>query len=177
MTRMMKSIKTIIMIVLGVDALLIMISLFQGGNWLINSQLAFLSSLLVTLASYFSYKRVVEKRIALENEHYDDRDALEKIDDPFDLYSKEVVDEAKDFQEVIKEERAKVTSLKQTASNLAKTAGGVFSPFRLGAYLFLFVAFLYLVNNQLFYVWAYVSGLFVVPLSMLISTIMIKHEG
>ncbi len=175
MTRMMKNIKLLLGIVLGVDALLIMIALSQGGNWLVNSQLSFTSSLLVTLASYYSYKKVIEKRVALDSESYDDRDEVDKVDDPFDLYSEEVVDSEKDLVEVVKEERAKVTSLKATATNLSKTVGGAFSPFRLGSYLFLFLAFLYLVNNQLFYIWAYVSGLFVVPLSVLIFSIMITH--
>jgi len=172
----MKNIKTIIMIMFAVDAVLIMISLYQGGNWLINSQLSFASSFFVTLASYYSYKRVIEKRIALDIENYDDRSDLDKIEDPFDLYSEDKVDEGKDLLEVIKEERAKVTSLKATATNLSKTIGGAFSPFRLGSYLFLFMAFLYLVNNQLFYIWAYVSGLFVVPLSAILSSIMIGRE-
>ena len=172
----MKNIKSIIMIVLAVDSILIMISLSQGGNWLINSQLSVLSSLLVTLASYYSYKRVIEKRVALEIESFDDRDEVDKIDDPFDLYSEEVVDESKDLKEVIKEERAKVTSLKSTATNLYKTAGGAFSPFRLASYLFLFLAFLYLVNNQIFTMWAYISGMFVVPLSGLIASIVLRNK-
>lgn len=174
--RTMKNIKSIIMIMFAVDAVLIMIALYQGGNWLINSQLAFASSFFVTLASYYSYKRVIEKRVALEIENFDDRDEMDKLDDVHDLYSEEVVDEEKDFKEVIKEERAKVTSLKATATNLAKTAGGAFSPFRLGSYLFLFLAFLYLVNNQLFYIWAYVSGLFVVPLSAILSAMIIRDK-
>ena len=166
---MMKNIKPILYSILLLDVLLIMISLYQGGTWLINSQLSFLSSALVTLASYFSYKRVIEKRVALEAESFDDRDAIDKLDDPYDLYGEEIgADESKDFKEVIKEERAKVTSIKQTGVNLAKTAAGVFSPFRLGSYLFLFIAFLYLVNNHLFSIWAYVSGLFVVPFGVLL---------
>ena len=172
----MKNIKLLLGIVLSVEIVLIMIALWQGGNWLLNSQLSFASSLFVTLASYYSYKKVIEKRLALESESYDDRDAVEKLEDPFDLYSQEPVDTQKDLVEVIKEERAKVTSLKQTASNLSKTVGGAFSPFRLGSYLFLFLAFLYLVNNGLFYIWAYVSGLFVVPLSVLLFSIMIRGE-
>ncbi len=172
----MKNIKLLLGIVLSVDMMLIMIALWQGGNWLLNSQLSFASSLFVTLASYYSYKKVIEKRLALESESYDDRDAVEKLEDPFDLYSQESVDTQKDLVEVVKEERAKVTSLKQTASNLSKTVAGAFSPFRLGSYLFLFLAFLYLVNNGLFYIWAYVSGLFVVPLSALLFSIMIRGK-
>jgi len=168
MTRMM-SIKNIFIVMLALDFMLVGFSLYSGGLWLINSQLAFLSSLLVTIASYFSYKRVIQKRVELEAENFDDRSELEKIEDPYDLYSDDEVDENLSLQEVIKEERAKVVSLKATANNLAKSIGGAFSPFRLLSYLFLFVAFLYLVNNQKFYVLAYIVGLFVVPLSAMIG--------
>ncbi len=171
----MKNIKLLLPIMIGMDFVLIMIALWQGGHWLINSQLAFASSLFVTLASYYSYKKVIEKRLALQSESYDDRDEVDKLDDPFDLYGEESIDKEKDLVEVVKEERAKVTSLKTTAANLSKTIGGAFSPFRLGSYLFLFLAFLYLVNNHLFYIWAYVSGLFVVPLSVLIFSIMMTY--
>lgn len=174
--RMMKNIKYLIMIVSLVDVALIMIALTQGEHWLINTQLSFLSSLLVTLASYYSYKRVIDKRVALDAGQ-ESRDAVDSVDDPFDLYSPEVVEEEKDLKELIKEERAKVTSLKETAQNLSKTLGGAFSPWRLLSYLFLFLAFLYLVNNHLFVVWAYVAGLFVTPLSVLIYAIMIRDKA
>ncbi len=173
----MKNIKLLLPIMISMDFVLIMIALWQGGHWLINSQLSFASSLLVTLASYYAYKKVIEKRLALDSERYDDRDEVDKLDDPFDLYREEIADEEKDLAEVVKEERAKVTSLKQTANNLSKSVAGAFSPFRLASYLFLFLAFLYLVNNHLFDIWAYVSGLFVVPLSALLFAIMIRGEG
>jgi hypothetical protein len=171
---MMKHIKLLLGTLLVVDTMLIMIAFVEGGDWLINSQLSFLSSLFVTLASYYAYKRVIQKRIALDRESFDSRDEMEKIDDPFDLYSDEEVVEERELKEVIKEERAKVTSLKATANNLSKTVAGAFSPWRLLSYLFLFMAFLYLVNNGIFYIWAYISGLFVVPLSVLLFSIMIK---
>jgi hypothetical protein len=154
------------------DLVLVGFSLYKGGLWLINSQLAFLSSILVTVASFFSYKRVVEKRLKLEAESYDDRSELDKIEDPYDLYGEDEVDEDLDLKEVIKQERAKVVSLKATANNLAKSIGGALSIFRLLSYLFLFVSFLYLVNNQKFYVLAYLVGLFVVPLSAMIGGVL-----
>ena len=45
------------------DIFLIVISLFMGGLWLINTQVAFISSMLVIFASFFSYKGMVEKRL------------------------------------------------------------------------------------------------------------------
>ncbi len=176
MMRMMRDIKKALIIVATLDVIVIMIALYQGDAWLINTQLAFLSSLFVTLASYYSYKRVIEKRLELEEAKIQ-RDSVEQIDDPFDLYSPEVVDEEKDFKEIIKEERAKVVSLKQTGVNLYKSLGGAFSPWRLLSYLFLFLAFLYLVNNKLFVIWAYVGGLFIVPISAMIFAIMIRDKN
>jgi hypothetical protein len=177
MMRMM-SIKNILLIIFIVDLFLIGFSFYKGGFWLINSQLAFLSSLLVTIASYFSYKRVIDKRVKLESESYDDRSELDKIEDPYDLYSEDESNKNKELElkELIKEERAKVVSLKQTANNLAKTIGGAFSPFRILSYLFLFVSFLYLVNNHKFYLLAYIIGLFVVPFSALLGSMFLKKS-
>ena len=161
--RMMKNIKIGLLGLFFWDALLVVLSLYQGGAWLLNSQLAFLSSLFVTVASYFSYKRLIDKRLALgEGEQL--RDSIQKQEDPYEVYD-EAEDTTETLKQVIKEERAKVTSLKQTGENLYKSLSGIFSPFRLLSYLFLFFAFLYLANGGHFVVWAYVSGLFVVPLT------------
>ena len=169
MMMRMTSIKNIFIVLVILDLALVGFSLYKGGLWLINSQLAFISSFLVTVASYFSYKRLIDKRVRLKMESFDDRSELDKIEDPYDLYSEDEVKEDLDLSEVIKEERAKIVSLKESANNLAKSVGGLFSPIRLLSYLFLFVSFLYLVNNQKFYVLPYLIGLFVVPLSAMIG--------
>ncbi len=170
MTMKMTNIKKIVTLFFIIDLALIIFSLFKGENWFINSQIAFLSSLFVTLASYLSYKRLIEKRVALNAESYDDRDEVDKIEDPHDLYSPEIKeDENKDLQEIIKEERAKIGGVKNTASNLAKSAGGIFSPFRIFSYFFLFLGFLYLANNELLNIFAYLVGLFVVPFSSMVG--------
>jgi len=177
MTMKMTNIKKIVTLFFIIDFALIIFSLFRGENWLINSQIAFLSSLFVTIASYLSYKRLIEKRVALNAESYDDRDEVDKIEDPHDLYSPEIKEEdsQKDLKEVIKEERAKIGGVKNTASNLAQSAGGIFSPFRIASYLFLFLGFLYLANNGLLNIFAYLVGLFVVPLSSMFGLVF-KNE-
>ncbi len=174
MTMKMTNIKKIVTLFFIIDLALIVFSLFRGENWLINSQIAFLSSLFVTLASYFSYKRLIEKRVALNAESYDDRDEVDKIDDPHDLYSAEIKEEdsQKDLKEIIKEERAKIGGVKNTASNLAKSVGGIFSPFRIFSYFFLFLGFLYLANNELLNIFAYLVGLFVVPFSSMVGLLL-----
>ncbi len=171
----MTNIKKVVILFFIVDFVLVIFSVVKSEGWFINSQIAFFSSLFITMASYFSYKRLIEKRVALNAESYDDRDEVDKIDDPHDLYSPEIKeDENRDLQEVIKEERAKIGGVKNTATNLAQSAGGIFSPFRIASYLFLFLGFLYLANNELLNIFAYLVGLFVVPLSALLGLVLIS---
>ena len=74
----------------------------MGKNWLISSQSAFFASLLVTISSFFGYKKLIEKKVASGDIPKEDRDDFEIIDDKHDLYKEE------DFQEVIKQERTKI---------------------------------------------------------------------
>ncbi|MDC7243871.1 MAG: hypothetical protein PQJ44_08160, partial [Sphaerochaetaceae bacterium] len=55
--------------------------------WLINTQSAFFSSIVITLGSYLGYKRNIQRRI--DNAQIDEEqpDSIDKIEDPFDLYS------------------------------------------------------------------------------------------
>ncbi len=167
------SIRVVIFTIFVVDTVLAVFSFYQGENWLINTQVAFFSSLFVTLSSFLSYKRLIHKR--LESEVEDMPDFIDKIEDSFDLYSKD--DKEKDFQEIIKEERAKLKGGKTTMKNLFHSLSGAFNPLRLLSYLFLFVGFVYLVNNQQFELLAYLIGLFVVPFSaLLVSFVNFKRE-
>ena len=68
---------------------------FQDITWLLNTQVAFFGSLFVTIASFLSYKRNVQNRLSNfdTNKEYktiDDRDKVDEIDDPFDLYSEDI---------------------------------------------------------------------------------------
>jgi len=152
--------------IIVVEAIIIAIY-FLDFKIFINLQIASLSSFLIIIASNYTHKRMVNSK--LKTGIYDNEDPLDKIEDPYDLYSEDEVKEDLDLSEVIKEERAKIVSLKESANNLAKSIGGLFSPIRLLSYLFLFVSFLYIVNNQKFYVLPYIIGLFIVPLSAMIG--------
>ncbi len=171
-TMMMKmNFKFIAISVAILDLALVFYSFIQGDGWLINTQLAFLSSLFVTIASYFSYKRVILKR--LDSESFEDRDVVDKLNDEFDLYDE--VDENLDLKEIIKEERKKIVGFKQSSDNLFKSASGAFNPTRLLSYLFLFVSFIYLVNNHKLSIMPYLIGLSVVPLGTLLGSL-IKYK-
>lgn len=73
--------------------LLVIIGCIIAGNylWLINTQVAFISAMIITLGSFWGYKKNIENRVAntylKEEELLEDRDAIDAIDDPYDLYS------------------------------------------------------------------------------------------
>lgn len=168
--RTMINIKRIILIFSAVDLALIIFALSRSENWLISSQSAFFASMLVTLASYFGYKKMIKKRIDAGDIPEEERELLETIEDPHDLYGEE-----KDFKEVIKEERAKIGGFKTSAQNLAKSASGALSIFRLVAYGVLFLSFLYLNRHGLLNVTAYLVGLAIVPLTAMIAILLNKE--
>ena len=98
---MSKAIKWLV----GADIVLAAVALVWGGSgWLLNTQVAFLSSALVLGASMFSYRQMVYSRLSDDlaiagNE----RDALDKMEDPYDLYGEDVPKDASTIKDVIKE--------------------------------------------------------------------------
>jgi hypothetical protein len=168
----MNYIKKLSAILIVADIALIFYSLSISSIWLLNSQIAFISSVFITLSSYLGYKKMISKKIASGDIPKEDRDDFEKLEDPHDLYSE---DKEEDFQEVIKQERAKLTNFKTTAVNLGKSAGGAMSVFRLVAYGFLFLSFLYLNRHGLLEISAYLTGLAIVPISVVVSFIFYHH--
>lgn len=174
-------IKKYIKIFFLVDIVLLIAAFFYGGfSSLINSQFAFVSSLLITLATFISYKNSVLKRVEnFEDTEMETRDLIDEIDDAHDLYSPDVKQESKELsaqeiKTVIKEEKAKVK--KHYVKNTIASAGSFMSIYRIGGYFILVVGLLYLTNNNLFSPIPYLIGLFVVPLSMLLSQLILKEE-
>jgi hypothetical protein len=148
--------------------------------WLINTQVAFISSLFISLATFLSYKRNVSKR--LENIDYDaelsnDRDDIDKIDDPYDLYDEQEINQQKEFttseiKNIIKEEKSKVKQ--NTFKNTIYSTTSFISIYRILGYAVLVFGFFVLNNNGVFHTISYLVGLFIVPLSMLSAKFILK---
>ena len=117
---------------------------------------------MILLGSTYSYKRLVERRVASE-ERPDDVDIMDKIDDPFDLYSEDITqedvlqDEAVDIKALVKEEKKRIKV--QNIKNTAKSAPALLSMFRIIPYLFLILGFIALKNNELLSLMPYLVGL------------------
>ena len=58
--------------------------IFQSTLWLLSSQVAFFSSLFITIASFLSYKKNIENRLSdldlTKNNENEDRDKIDEID-------------------------------------------------------------------------------------------------
>jgi len=168
------------LVYLFTDLILILFSLFMGGLWLINTQVAFICSMLIVFASFYSYKGMIEKRLE-SGDLGDDRDLLDKIDDEFELYDEETKIaqdlSAEEFKELYKEERAKLGGTKRSFFNLVKSWSGALSIFRLLSYGFLFVAMLFLIRKEVFEPIAFLVGIGFVPIASLLVSFFIKDAS
>lgn len=155
--------------------------IFQNSIWLLNIQVAFFASLFVTIASFLSYRKNIKNRLLNTEENTkvssDERDKIDEIDDPYDLYSEyEEVSESELTPEKIKEiiteekKRVKQNSLKNTLFS----AGGFVSIYRVLGYGFLIFGFFALNNNKIFIPIAFIVGLGIVPIGVLISKLIKK---
>lgn len=154
---------------MGADVFLIALSSYMGGLWLLNTQAAFICSMLITYASFFSYKKMIDKRVE-GGEKIKEQDPLDKIDDPYELFEDENEEElteelsVEEFKALVKEEKKKVGNLKQSGKNFFTSMTGMLSPYRLLSYGFLFLTFLYLTRHDWFDAIPFLLGLAIVPI-------------
>lgn len=157
-TRVQKTIRLFLISEVAIFALWL-----YSYTFFLNFQIAFLASVLILLGSTYSYKRLVDRRVASEDRP-DDTDLVDKIDDPFDLYSEEIVmqesvEEDVDLRAVVKEEKARLKAQKSTIKNTAKSTPALVSIFRVVPYLFLVLGFIGLKNNELLSLVPFLVGL------------------
>lgn len=160
--------------------LIIYALVFQNNFWLLNTQVAFVSSLLVVTGSFLSYKKNIENRLSnidsTKTKEGVDRDKIDEIDDPFDLYSDyEAVKEEdltpEKIKEIINDEKSKLK--KNSVKNAIFSASGFLSLYRIVAYAILVFGFFALNNNGVFMPISFIIGLSVVPFGVLISKLKI----
>ncbi|MGJ0296235.1 hypothetical protein [Aliarcobacter cryaerophilus] len=154
---------------------------FENTIWLLNLQIAFFASLLVTLASFLSYKKNIQNRLEnLDKNHIsssEERDKIDEIDDPFDLYSeyKEVPESEltpEKIKEIIDEEKSRVKQ--NSLKNTLFSATGFLSIYRVLGYGFLIFGFFALNNNKILIPFAFIIGLSIVPIGVLFTKLIKK---
>ncbi len=174
-TRMTNINKKILNTLLAIDIGILIFCILSGNrHWLYTTQIGFFTSSLVIAASMASYRRMIEKRLeygAVPIE--DERDKLDKIDDPYDLYSDEVKSEEKElsreeFVEVVNEEKVKQKANKRSISEVIKDTRAFLSFYRIGAYGLLILGFFYLNRNDYLHIPSYFFALSVPPVIVVI---------
>lgn len=155
--------------------------MFETSLWLLSSQVAFFSSLFITIASFLSYKRNIENRLlnldlTQDNESVD-RDKIDEIDDPYDLYTeyKEIPESEltpEKIKEIINDEKSKVK--RNSFKNTIFSASGFLSIYRVLGYMILIFGFFALNNNKILIPIAFIIGLGIVPLGVLFSKLIEK---
>ena len=177
-----QSIKNFALVFIILDLCLIIYSLvFNDISWLLNTQVAFLSSLFITIASFFSYRRNIQNRLSnfdlSKQTKAEDRDKIDEIDDPYDLYTEyEEIPESEltpeKIKEIITDEKSKVK--KNSFKNTIFSATGFLSIYRILGYLVLIIGFFALNNNKIFVPFAFIIGLGIVPIGVLLSKLLDK---
>lgn len=156
--------------------------IFQNNLWFLNTQVAFFSSLFITIASFLSYRNNIQNRLSnldltKSNNQFEDRDKIDEIDDPYDLYTEyEEIPESELTPEKIKEilnnEKSKVK--RNSFKNTLFSASGFLSIYRVLGYGILVFGFFALNNNNIFIPIAFIIGLGIVPLGVLFSKLIEK---
>lgn len=164
MTMKMTINKKFFFVYLVVDGIVIVTCLFLGDLWLLNTQVAFMCSMLITVASFISYKNMVQQRVE-SGDLGDDRDLLDDIEDPHKLYDEENVEDLP----VVEKEVIKKIGFRQSMKNMAKSYRGALSPYRIASYIMLCMAVLFLVRHAYFDALAFLLGLSITPISSLIG--------
>ncbi len=173
------AIKRLVLIYIGV--LLISASilfLFVSKSALFNILIAFFSSALVVLASFKNYQDMVRKRLSLEDEvaELDDRDVIDKLEDPYNLYDQEEINKDLDLKETIKLEKELAKKNRRPLKEVAKDSAKAFSFIRIFAYALLVVGFFYLLDNKILDLKYYLPTLIIPNIIAVIYLLNSKEE-
>ncbi|MFT7859642.1 MAG: hypothetical protein ABXS93_01770 [Sulfurimonas sp.] len=148
---------------------IILLSFLFSYEAFINVEVAFFSSFLIILGSSLAYRNMVKKD--LESGKYEEkRDLLDEIDDKYELYDDEEINETPaeelDLKTIVKEEKKKIKTF--SLSSIKHGAKGGFSLLRLVPYIFLVFGFIALKNNEIldlaFYLPALAFGIVIASL-------------
>ena len=162
MMKMMRTMVIRVIKILGVAQIIIFATYFISSTFYANLQVAATSSFLIMLGSFYAYKKMIKTQVATKSYEVD-RDELDVIDDPYELYDDTPLNEADpedlDLQQIVKEEKAKIKTFSLSAMKDGASAG--FSAYRLVPYVFLVLGFIALKNNNILDISIYLPSLLV----------------
>ena len=173
-TMIKKSLKIFAIVDFGV---IIFCLLAAHTDWLLNTQIAFFSSLMVTVGSYLGYQKNVQNRVENHINEDDTYDEVDKMDDKYDLYSPQTPEIEVNDSPTKEEIKEAMKPIKQNHfANFKSGFAGMASLYRIFGYVGLVVGFFYLNNNGFLHIYSYILGFLIVPISSLIISISLKKD-
>jgi len=156
--------RLLLMLTAGAALLFFVTLLASDRSVLFSAQTGYWSAVLVVLASFESYRRMVRSRLeaGAVPDTGADRDVIDKLEDPFDLYAEDEEEkpgEEKSLRETIREEKARMKKNRRSPLATARDAVPAFSLWRLGAYGVLVLGFFFLRDQKLLHLGAYLPSL------------------
>lgn len=169
--------KKIIIVLVVVDLLLFIFSrLFFDMKVLYSMQIGYITSTMVMIASIFSYRRMVNGRIEQNLITLDDeRDTIDQLEDPYDLYSQTPMDENQTLAQTINEEKQKMKAARRSLYQTLQDSKGALSIYRLIGYGFLILGFFFLNRHGLLDIVSYIIALGI-PSVILVWILMQEKE-
>jgi len=148
---------------------------FFNMKGIYNSQIGFISSSLVMFGSMIGYKKMIDTRVEHDIITTDiDKDVIEKLEDPYDLYSPTKEEEVENVAKAIKEEKARLKANKRGLFQTLKDTKASLSIYRLSAYVLLVLGFMYLNRHDLLDIPSYIISLGI-P-SIIVTIFMMMHK-
>ena len=172
--------KNTIKILLSVALILVFSTFFITDNSVCYSLLVgYITSSFIMIASMRSYQTFVEKSVSMGLIPDDQRDTIDKVEDPYMLFDDEKIDESKDkdLVEVVKEERARLKGNGRSFADVLKDSRTSLSPYRLLAYVFMVMSFIYLQKNEILDIKTYLISISIPMIVVIISLIWISDDN
>ncbi|MFA6144019.1 MAG: hypothetical protein WCW84_09855 [Sulfurimonas sp.] len=119
-------------------------------------EIALISGAMITSGSLYAYRNMIRTRASVADLE-DNKDIIDTMDDPYDLYDEERENEITDIKAMIKEEKAR--QKQHLVENTVKNSSAWVSAYRLIPYAFLILGFIGLQNNHLMQLLPYMTGL------------------
>ena len=151
MTKIKKTALFIVLLHLPIFLLLVI-----SDAVMLSFEIAMLSGAMITMGSLYAYRNMIHSKVG-EVEIGDDKDAIDVMDDPYDLYEDERDMEIADVKEMIKAE--KQLQKKAILENTVKNSSALVSVYRLIPYVFFSLGFIALQNNHTMHLLSYLVGL------------------
>ncbi len=148
-------IKKVLLALIALQTVVFLLLLLSKGAFA-SFEIALISGILITSGSLYAYRNMIRSRASMADIE-DNKDIIDTMDDPYDLYDEERENEISDIKAMIKEEKAR--QKQHIVENTVKNSSAWVSAYRLIPYAFLILGFIGLQNNHLMQLLPYMTGL------------------